>query len=219
MKLLNRVQITRVHKLDSREHIGGLWEQMGIFQFEYLVSQGLKPEHRLLDVGCGSLGGGIHFVRYLDDGNYYGLDIEQRLLDAGRTELAQVGLADRNVSLIADNAFRVGKFGEQFPYALAQSVFTHLSLNVIMRCLSEVEKVLLPGGQFYATFFCNPSRRLNVEPFRAAEEITAYADRDPPYYDPDVFRWAVEGPTLSCTVVGEWNHPRNQHMLLFTKAP
>lgn len=38
-----------------REKVGGLWEQLGSLQFEYLVRNGLEPHHFLLDIGCGSL--------------------------------------------------------------------------------------------------------------------------------------------------------------------
>jgi SAM-dependent methyltransferase len=216
--LRDTIRSVRSPKQGHRSHVGGRWDEIGTLQSGFLVEQGLKPEDRLLDVGCGSLRGGIHFVRYLNDGCYHGLDIDQRLLDAGRRELAQAGLGDRRVTLLADDAFRFAKFNEQFDYALAQSVFTHLPFNVIMRCLAEIEDALVVGGRFYATFFRNPGRRLNVEPYRASDEITAFADSDPFYYDPDIFRWAVDGSSLSCDLIGEWSHPRNQQMLKFTKT-
>ena len=64
-------------EIESRAHrelVGGLWEELGVLQFEFLVKRGLKPHHRLLDVGCGALRGGVHFVRYLDPGCYHGID-------------------------------------------------------------------------------------------------------------------------------------------------
>jgi hypothetical protein len=97
-------------------------------------------------------------------------------------------------------------------------VFTHLPLNTIMRCLAEIEKVLEEGGRFYATFFENPGRRLSVSDIEEPDGFVAHLDRDPFFYDPDVFRWCVEGSALSCTLIGDWGHPRNQKMLLFTKS-
>jgi ubiquinone/menaquinone biosynthesis C-methylase UbiE len=194
-----------------------MWEEIGKLQFDYLVEQGLEPGHRMLDVGCGSLRGGVHFVGYLEDGRYHGLDINPQLLEAGRGELARAGLGDRRVELIADEAFSFGRFGERFDFALAQSVFTHLPLNSIMRCLSEMERVLVDGGRFYATFFANHGGRLNIDPYEETEAITTHVDADPFYYDPDAFRWAVEGSTLECELIGDWGHPRHQQMLLFRK--
>lgn len=204
-------------KVDHRAVVGGLWEQIGKKQFEYLVEQGLQPDHHFLDVGCGSLRGGIHFVQYLEPGHYCGLDIQQGLLDAGRKELEAAGLDPDSASLMQDDAFRFERFEQQFDVALAQSVFTHMPLNTIMRCLAEIEGVLKPGGRFYATFFQHPGPRLNTEPLRQSETVTSHPDADPFHYDPDVFRWAVEGSTLDVNLVGDWDHPRNQQMLLFTK--
>ena len=49
---------------------------------------------------------------------------------------------------------RVGDFGfvrlnRKFEYALAQSVFTHLPLNGIIRCLANMDKALAPGGRMH----------------------------------------------------------------------
>lgn len=190
---------------------------MGSKQFDYLVEQGLRPDHRFLDVGCGSLRGGVHFVRYLEPGHYFGLDIQQPLLDAGRGELEAAGIDPSSATLMQDDAFRFGRFGQQFDFAIAQSVFTHLPLNTIMRCLAEIEPVLRPQGRFYATFFQHPGPRLNTEPLRQSETVTTHPDADPFHYDPDAFRWAVEGSTLDVELVGDWDHPRNQQMLVFVK--
>lgn len=210
-------QIVGRRGFDHRAVVGGLWDEMGEKQFEFLVEQGLRPDHHFLDVGCGSLRGGIHFVRYLQPGHYCGLDIQQRLIDAGRGELEAAGLDPASARLIQDDAFRFGRFDQRFDYALAQSVFTHMPLNTIMRCLAEIERVMQPQGRFYATFFEHPGPRLNTEPLRQSETVTTHPDADPFHYDPDVFRWAVEGSTLDVAVIGDWQHPRNQKMLVFTK--
>jgi hypothetical protein len=57
-----------------RKAVGGLWDEIGRLQFDYFVSQGLVPHHRLLDLGCGSLRGGVHFIAYLDPDRYSGVD-------------------------------------------------------------------------------------------------------------------------------------------------
>jgi len=48
-----------IMKGKHRQAIGGLWEEMGKLQFDYLISQKLMPHHQFLDVGCGSLRGGF----------------------------------------------------------------------------------------------------------------------------------------------------------------
>ena len=202
-----------------RQAVGGLWEEMGRLQFEFLVEQGLRPDHRLLDVGCGSLRGGIHFIRYLEPGRYVGIDRSQELLLAGRDELRQAGLEEKRPELVQMEDFGLSRLGGRFDMGLAQSVFTHLPLNGVIRCLMAVDEVLEPGGRFFATFFENPDGKRHVEPIRhptvTGEALITYFDRDPYHYDVDTFRWICRGTRLEVSVVGEWGHPRDQRMLIF----
>src|SRR3954453_8856690 len=48
------------------------WDELGKLQLDYLVGQGLKPEHYVLDVGCGPLRAGVHFIGYLEPGQQRG---------------------------------------------------------------------------------------------------------------------------------------------------
>lgn len=201
-----------------RARVGGAWDAMGDLQFKFLVDQGLEPGSHLLDVGCGSLRGGVRFVQYLDPGHYCGMDRSPELLDAGKRELARAGLSEKQALLLADENFAFSRFDRSFDFALAQSVFTHLPFNTILRCLGEMERVLRPGGRFFVTYFRSPGPRLRVEPMPRPGHKPVYCDRDPFYYDPDLFRWAVEGSTLSVQELGDWGHPRQQQMLVFVKS-
>ncbi len=49
----------------SGKAVGGMWDKVGVLQFDFLMKQGLQSHYALLDVGCGSLRGGIHFIKYL----------------------------------------------------------------------------------------------------------------------------------------------------------
>ena len=69
-----------------RAYVGGLWEEIGQLQFDFLVEQGLRPSHCFLDIACGSLRGGVHFIRYLEPGHYLGLDREPKLIELGVQE-------------------------------------------------------------------------------------------------------------------------------------
>ena len=85
-----------------RDYVGGRWEELGRLQFRYLCSQGLLPHHRLMDIGCGSLRGGVHFAHYLDPGGYYGVDRNASLLKAGldvELQAARVGPAGQELDL------------------------------------------------------------------------------------------------------------------------
>lgn len=204
-----------------RKDVGGMWDKMGKLQFDYLVKEGLRPENSLLDIGCGSLRGGIHFIKYLDKGKYSGIDINQSLLDAGKGELKQLDLEAKEPMLMQMDEFNLGSLGEKFDYALAQSVFTHLPVNSITRCIMNVDKVLTTGGRFYATFFENKEGKYNLDPIihksSNSDGLLTFFDKDPYHYDFDLFKWICEGTGLEVEYIGDWNHPRDQKMMVFIK--
>lgn len=204
-----------------RESVGGLWEEIGKLQTDFLISQGLQPRSFLLDIGCGSLRGGIHYIEYLEPGHYFGIDRDADLIAAGREiEIPRAALQQKNATLavVDDFDFR-GLSRKKFDFAIAQSVFTHLPLNSILRCLVNVETVLAPQGGFYATFFENTRGERHVAPLAHTSEdgavITTFPDRDPFHYTLGTFERMCEPLNLSVEYVGEWGHPRGQKMLRF----
>lgn len=201
-----------------RWSIGGMWEELGQLQFEYLVAQGLRPEHYFLDIGCGPLRGGIHFIRYLEPGHYYGVEKDEAKLTAGRDiELPRHGLVDKQPTLALMENFDFGSLDQTFDYALAQSVFTHLTVNSILRCVMSIEPVLNPGGRFFATFYENPDGKRNLDPVEQKPGLLTHFDRDFFHYDFATFEWVASGTSLTVEHLGGWNNPRNQKMLVFTK--
>ncbi|MFC2029452.1 class I SAM-dependent methyltransferase [Chloroflexota bacterium] len=209
----------RIQTFAHREAVGGMWDEIGTLQFEYVVNEGLKPHHKMLDIGCGSLRGGVHFIRYLNSGNYYGIDRSESLLGAARhVELPRYGLADRTVHLECRSDFAFAVFGVQFDYVVAQSVFTHLTWNSILRCLVNVEKVLHQDGRFYATFFEDPSgaHRIHTIAHEPGGKVT-YPDQDPYHYEFGVLEELARRASLRVSYVGNWNHPRNQMLMVFTR--
>ena len=196
-----------------RDLVGGLWDEIGALQFEFLRQQGLLPQHKLVDIGCGALRCGIPIIRYLDEGNYYGVDINASLIDAGQHELEQAGLKSKQPHLLVNDKFELEHFGISFDFAIAQSVFTHLHMNLIVRCLVEVRKILKSGGKFYATFFLAPSPgHLMPIKHEPGGIITNY-DIDPFHYSFRELEWLAAIAGFSARLIGDWHHPRSQKML------
>jgi hypothetical protein len=57
--------------------------QRGLQPWNDIVALGLTPNMRCVDYGCGSLRLGQHVMRYLDVGNYYGIDVTDSFIKAG----------------------------------------------------------------------------------------------------------------------------------------
>jgi SAM-dependent methyltransferase len=221
---LQRALPTRYrHYFDPEWHrrtIGNMphWDYLGPIQLDYLVERGLEPHHHLLDVGCGPLRAGIHFIRYLEPGHYVGTDKRGDVLETARlVELPQHGLEAKEPLLVEDERFDFGSLGRTFDYAMAQSVFTHIHLNSIMRCLVEMGKVLRPGGKFYASIFENTHGKLYVDDIQQSETAVTHYDRDFYHYDLDTLRFACEGTGLTLGYEGDYGHPNNEKMLVFTR--
>src|SRR5256714_13012220 len=88
------------------------WDYLGKLQLDYLVEQGLKPEHYVLDVGCGPLRAGVHFIGYLEPGHYAGVDKRGvRLEPAAEVELPRLGRQDNGPLLPVNENFEVSQFG------------------------------------------------------------------------------------------------------------
>ena len=201
-----------------REAIGGMWDEVGALQANFLLTMGLKPENTLLDMGCGSLRGGVKFVEYLNEGNYYGLDINDSLIAGGREELAKAGLESKNANLLVDDAFKASQFKVDFDYALAISVLTHLSMDHIARCLAEIKDCLAPAGRFFGTYFEAPrSVHLEEIPQVQGGPVTQY-DRDPFHQSFEELSMLASLVGLRADRIGPWGHPRGQFMAVFSHA-
>ncbi|MBN2324072.1 MAG: class I SAM-dependent methyltransferase [Spirochaetes bacterium] len=203
----------------SGKSIGEMWDEIGQLQFKFILENGLQPQNRFLDIGCGSLRGGVHFIKYLHSGNYYGIDKEQWLLNAAiEVEIPRYGLSDKNVHLLKRDDFDFSVFGMSFDYAIAQSVFTHLTWNSIYRCLVNVEKVLKDDGKFFATFFEDKKGDHHTRFITHTPGGTiTYPDKDPFHYEFNIFQELAKKVSLNVEYIGEWNHPRNQMMIVFRK--
>ncbi len=222
---VKRVIPRRYHALFDpdwhRRTIGNVprWELLGSLQFEYLKERGLRPEHYFLDVGCGPLRGGVRFIDYLEPGHYFGVEKDAAVLEeARRVELPRHGLEHKRPTLVAMEDFDFRRLRRTFDFALAQSVFTHLPLNKIIRCVMRMEEALVEGGRFYATIWENPAGKRNLDDIRQSDLKVTHFDSDSFHYDFPTFQWIAEGTSLSVGYEGPWGHPQNQVMLVFTKG-
>ena len=195
-----------------RTDVGGMWEELGTLQFAWLMSAGLKPAHRFLDIGCGCLRGGVHFIGYLKPGHYYGIDVDSTLLQAGVAELKAAGIPDRAPHLRTSDQFDFGAFAVRFDFALAFSVFTHLPINNITRCMAEAARVLAPEGKFFATYFEAPASVGIADIQHSPEGIVTHFDRDPYHYSREEIAWMARRAGLHVRFRDDFVHPRKQKM-------
>lgn len=136
----------------ARDHdrVGGIPGVLGPWQLLLLRRHGLRPHHRLLDLGCGTLRGGLWLMQYLQPGRYTGLDPNPDLLEIGRSLVSAAGLRGQEPTLggldLLDSIS-----GEHFNFALTQSVLNHLDEPGIAHTIARIARVLDRGGVWITT--------------------------------------------------------------------
>ncbi|CAN5617970.1 class I SAM-dependent methyltransferase [soil metagenome] len=157
------------------------WLALGKMQFDYLKKHGLRPDHRMLEIGCGNLRAGRLFIDYLEPGHYYGLDISPDILFAAQDTMVRYGLQAKLPHLTPVRDLRLDFLPDEFvDVAHAHSVFSHSPLSVIDECLAHVGRVLAPDGWFDFTFDRTEGEEhqvLREDFYYRTETLLALADR------------------------------------------
>ena len=119
-----------------------LWQQKRDFQIAFLREHGLQPTHVLVDLGCGTLRGGIPIIAYLDESSYVGIDVRGEAIEEARNELQEHGLAHRRPELIATPSLASVDLGRTADYVWAFSVLMHLADERLDECLDFARRLL-----------------------------------------------------------------------------
>jgi|ERR1017187_9418825 SAM-dependent methyltransferase len=127
-----------------------LWKIKRDFQINYLKSVGLMPNHFLVDIGCGTLRGGIPLIDYLEKGHYYGIEFRDFVLEEGKKELKENNLELKAPVLLVSKDLGTLEMNTKFEYIWAFSVMIHMKDEIAEACLSMVSKHLANNGSYYA---------------------------------------------------------------------
>ena len=129
------------------------YDLMAATQFNLLTALGLREEHRLLDIGCGSLRAGRLLIPYLLPDRYCGVEPDRELVAEGiRHEVGADLVRQKRPRFVYSTEFAFEELGETFDYAIAQSIFSHASLDQVRRCLGALAAVTHPDSVFLATY-------------------------------------------------------------------
>jgi SAM-dependent methyltransferase len=127
---------------------------------------GLKPEHRVLDIGSGIGRMARPLVGYLNEkGTYEGFDVVKAGVEWCQNNITSVNprFKFKHIPLKNDlynldtphtaNNFRFPYPNEEFDFCFLTSVFTHMLPDDTRNYLLEISRTLKPGGICFATFF------------------------------------------------------------------
>lgn len=134
----------------------------------------LKPEHQVLEIGCGVGRMARPLTRYLTGGDYQGIDIVPKAIRWCQSNITtrypnfHFHLADiHNIAYNPQGRIHSSEYEflfepDVFDFAFLTSVFSHMLTAEVKHYLAQTASRLRPGGKCLITFFLlnDESRRL-----------------------------------------------------------
>ena len=187
------------------------YDLLGATQFHLLCTLGLRSDHRLLDVGCGSLRAGRFFIAYLEAERYFALEPNKWLVDKGVEEQVGHDLVNLKRPTFYDrDDFCLPNDAPLFDFILAQSIFSHTGPDLSIKLMHLITDSLRPDGLAAVTFYeCAWPARSCEQPGWIYPYCVAYTPAT-------IRRMASDAGLRSVRV--PWRHPR-QHWWLLSRAP
>jgi SAM-dependent methyltransferase len=134
------------------------FDLVGRLQLITLLREGLQPESKVLDVGCGALRAGYWLIRLLEPGNYYGIEPARDMLEAGIERIVGRELInEKSPSFAHNDDWDFSVFGTRFEFVVARSIWTHASKADIATMLDSFVATAEPGARMLASYL--PSGR------------------------------------------------------------
>ena len=136
--------------------VGGAEESNAMYQYNAYLAQGLLPHHTFLDIGCGCLRGGYLTHLYLNDKNFYGLDISKDLLDAAKER------AKKPIHLTLNENFNFKDYYPNltFDYLGLWSVITHLEPEDTIDLIKNLSLVMHNDSICIASIFISSANAI-----------------------------------------------------------
>lgn len=141
------------------------WEDGGKHQFDFLKVRGLMKYHKLMDLGCGTLSLGDYAIPYLDVGNYVGIDISIKAIEAGKKLVGESTIDEKAPVLIQSDVFGFDVIDFKVDYIMAFSVFNHLEIKYFAYFCKHVKNIIHGETKIFLTICHEPVR--NIRPVRA----------------------------------------------------
>jgi hypothetical protein len=129
------------------------FEQAGREQLTALLNEGLNPESKVLEIGCGCLRVAYWLVRFLDPGCYFGIEPSSQRIEYGLQYLSTPEeIALKQPQFDSNPNFDSSVFGVKFDFFLARSIWTHGSKRHIEATLDSFVRDSAASGIFLASY-------------------------------------------------------------------
>src|SRR3989338_310015 len=169
-----------------------LSRNMSFVNHRLIADARLRPGYRVLDLGCGTGYPAILAAQAVESqGSVVGLDLSEEMLAVARRKAKFLGLS--NVKFQAEDATTLPFETASFDSVISR--FCLMFLPEIPLTVSEISRVLKPGGYFAAAVWSSPDKnpyiRIPMDVIKKFVEIPVPAPDQP-----GIFRLAREGDLL-----------------------
>jgi ABC-type polysaccharide/polyol phosphate transport system ATPase subunit len=164
-------------------------DQMAVWQFEFLLNQGLRPVDYVVEVAADVPSTPDRLIRFLGSQHRYWGGTPQRVAE---------------LPYLSD-------------VAIANSLLPTQSVNALAATIANVMHVLKPSGRFYATWHEN-TQLANVEPVIRSSGVTSYPDRPPYHYPFGLIQHLCASVGATVERLGDANHPKGESVLVIRRA-
>lgn len=114
----------------------------GEIDLEYLKMRGLKPKNTLFEFGVGYFRSSIHFVEYLNSGNFSGNDISAERIAVGLKRYPE--LLDKEATfLVTNNNDLEFEPARKYDFIYSSTVICHMPIEDIKVALKNIGKNLM----------------------------------------------------------------------------
>lgn len=183
------------------------YDLVAAMTFGLLAALGLRQQHRVLDIGCGSLRVGRLLIPYLNRGGYHGLEPNEWLVRDGIAR--EVGNDQIQIKqprfIFAESARELIDDGSRYDYLVAQSIFSHCGKDLLEDWLAQAAILLSETGALVATYIDAASDT----------ERTGWIYPDCVSFTEATVQSLAQAHGLEFVPL-EWHHPR-QRWALFAK--
>lgn len=113
--------------------------------------------YRILDFGCGSLTLSIMAAQMYPEAEYYGVDIDEKILSIANQKMAA---AKQHIKIQQYIGNRLPYPDNYFDRVMSSLVFHHLTLRQKYAALDDIYRILKPSGEVHIADFGHPASAL-----------------------------------------------------------
>ncbi|MFK7940751.1 MAG: cyclopropane-fatty-acyl-phospholipid synthase family protein [Roseovarius sp.] len=206
---IKALSVTRPGDNNRRAYVGppAQYDFMGATQFNLLTLLGLREEHRVIDIGCGSLRAGRYLIQYLMPECYTGIEPNTWLWkEAIKTEIGTDLIALKQPLFLEEDDFRMrGAAPGSADYIVAQSIYSHTGSALFQTSIEAAARCLAPSGQMLFTTIIPGDKGSQSMPKGTEYEGWLY---------PKCLSFEADDVMRACKMAGlhvqqlKWFHPR-----------